>query len=165
MRPLRLRTTTLLLAVSAHLALPALAQDHGAHHQGMQGPVTSPLAPSAETRTVIELAPGERAFVLAEMRAFLESVEGVVAAIAAGKPDAAAKAATRSGRAAMQGMPPGMMAKLPPEFRMLGMQTHMKFEEIALEAGGMGEPKVIAARLAEALANCTTCHRGYAFSR
>ena len=43
-------------------------------------------------------------------------------------------------------MPAGMMGKLPPEFRMLGMQTHMAFEEIALEAVSMADRVVVMSR-------------------
>ena len=46
---------------------------------------------------------------------------------------------------------------------MLGMATHGIFDEIALEAEGLGDPAIILDKLSDVLNNCTTCHAAYRF--
>jgi hypothetical protein len=56
-----------------------------------------------------------------------------------------------------------LITKLPLEFKMLGMATHGIFDEIALEAEGLGDPAIILDKLSDVLNNCTTCHAAYRF--
>ncbi len=152
-------------------AATACAQDHGAHVQpvGMSGmggmagvnPANPIIAP--DTRVAIELSGEERTFVLGEMRAFLESVEGIVNGVAAGDMTVVSEAARRSSMMAMQNAPRTLMGKMPPEFRMLGMDTHAKFGALADAASGMGDKTAILKQLGAVLANCGACHQGYRF--
>lgn len=130
---------------------------HG--HQMMDhGP---PAAVIEDKRQTITLTAAERDFVLMEMRAFLDNVQGIVAAIADDKPKDAAKFARGSGMGATHGMPPGMMMKMPPEFRMLGMDTHKRFDALAMEADSMADKQGMMRQLAGLLANCSSCHAAY----
>lgn len=145
---------------------PAIAADDG-HHPGQHGEADE-LKHDAQTvkdeRASLKLSDGERAAVLAEMRGFLKSVQGIVAALADGKPAAAADAAKPSGMGATHAMPKSLMDKLPMEFRKLGMDTHQKFDALALEAQGMGDGKTMLKQLDAILANCNGCHAGYRFT-
>ena len=151
------------------LALPLRAQDGEPHSQhihragmaGMAGnnPANPIIAP--DLRQAIELTVEERTFVLGEMRGFLESVEGIVNATAAGDMKAAADAARRSGMMAMQNAPRTLMGKMPPEFRMLGMDTHTKFAALADDAAAIGDKQAVLRQLGALLANCGACHQGY----
>lgn len=145
---------------------PVIAADDG-HHPGQHGEAHE-LKHDAPTvkdeRASLKLSDGERAAVLAEMRGFLKSVQGIVAALADGKPAAAADAAKPSGMGATHGMPKSLMGKLPMEFRKLGMDTHQKFDALALEAQGMGDGKTMLKQLDAILANCNGCHAGYRFT-
>jgi hypothetical protein len=123
-------------------------------------PAKPPLGPSDE-RQAIALTAGERDFVLHEMRRFLQSVQGIVSALADDKPAAAATQARSSGMAGTHDVPRELMRKMPPEWRMLGMDTHQKFDTFALEADGIGDRKQLLGQLAGILANCTGCHAGY----
>lgn len=121
----------------------------------------SPSPAPADERVALPLSAGERDFVLNEMRAFLASVQGVVSALADGKPAAAAAAARASGMGHRHHVPRSLMMKLPPEWRQLGMDTHGRFDTLALEAEGMGDSRQMLAQLAGILANCNGCHAAY----
>ena len=114
-------------------------------------------------RTAILLAPAERAVVLSEMRAFLESVQRIVAGITGGDEADAVAAARRAGRIDFDDLPPSLLRKLPLEVKTLGLETHRAFTRLAddMEAGLKGERAL--ARLGEIMLNCTTCHAGYRF--
>lgn len=131
--------------------------------QAMPGPAATEQAPAlpADDRALLTLTAGERDFVLNEMRNFLLSVQGIVAALADGKPGQAAAAARASGMGTTHGVPRSLMMKLPQEFRQLGMDTHKRFDTLALEAEGMGDRQQILSQLAAILANCNGCHASY----
>lgn len=134
------------------------------HHpvQSMQGAGGGDAATTPkDERHVITLTAEERDFVLAEMRNFLDSVHGIVDAVASGRPGDAANAARRSGMHVMRKAPQSMMGKMPMEFRKLGMDTHQRFAAIAEEATAMADDKKILKQLADMLANCGACHQGY----
>ncbi|MEW5965293.1 MAG: hypothetical protein AB1749_17270 [Pseudomonadota bacterium] len=135
------------------------AQDHQHHPAG-----TAQHAVATDGRHELALTREEREFVLAEMRAFLESVRDIVSAVASGKPAAAAAAAKRSGMGATHDVPASLRAKLPAEWRTLGMDTHTQFDALALEASGIGDAKQITRQLASVLDNCTACHAAFRLS-
>lgn len=146
----------LVLATSLAPAAAPRAQDHQ-HHPA----VAAQHATASDGRRELALTRAERDFVLAEMRAFLESVRDIVTAVADAKPSDAAAAAKRSGMGATHHVPEGMRAKLPGEFRTLGMDTHQRFDALALEAAGIGDTKQITRQLAGVLDNCTACHAAF----
>lgn len=114
--------------------------------------------PASDQRRAIVLNADERDLVLAEMRTMLGSVQGIVAGLAQKDARAVAEAARRSGSAAVQAVPPALMAKLPLEFKQLGGRTHQGFDEIAV-AGDQNEPvDMLLTRLAPQIANCVACH-------
>lgn len=152
----------LALGLALAVQLPAMAADDG-HHPGHQGAPPGNAAPAKDERAALKLSEDERTAVLAEMRGFLESVHGVVGALASNKPAMAAEAAKRSGMGVMHNMPRTLMGKLPMEFRKLGMDTHQKFDALALEAQGMGDATALLKQLDAILANCNGCHAGYRF--
>ncbi len=133
------------------------------HHpvQSTQGSGTTMPTPGPDKRQVILLSEEERNFVLTEMRNFLDSVQGIIGAVAEGKPKDAGPAALRSGMHVMRNAPQSMMGKMPMEFRMLGMDTHQRFAAIAEEASAMADEKKILKQLSEMLSNCGACHQGY----
>ncbi len=152
------------LALALALPPPSKAADDG-HHPGHHAAAAHGDAkPLKDERHSIALSAEERTAVLAEMRGFLESVHGIVGALASGKPATAADTAKLSGMGVMQGMPRTLMGKLPMEFRKLGMDTHQKFDALAMEAQGIGDAAVILKQLDAILANCNGCHAGYRFT-
>jgi hypothetical protein len=127
----------------------------------MKGPpsATAPAAPDG--RQVIELTAEERDFVLAEMRGFLDSVQGILQGVVDGDMKSVSAAALKSGMGTMQHAPRTLMTKMPMEFKMLGMDTHQKFGALADEATGIGDKQQVLKQLTVLLANCNACHQGY----
>jgi hypothetical protein len=125
--------------------------------------VSGATAPSSDGRTAILLAPAERDLVLTEMRGFLASVRDITAASAAQDPAAMAAAARRSGMAATQGMPLSLMGKLPLAFKRLGLDTHQRFDQLAMDVAQMADTSLGMTQLADLLGNCVACHAAYRF--
>jgi hypothetical protein len=112
-------------------------------------------------RTAILLAPDERNLVLTEMRGMLGTVQGMVNGVKAGDLKQVAQAARASGMAAAADVNPALMAKLPLEFKQLGLSVHKRFDEIATEAdSGVSHEKLLGS-LGTQLSACVACHASY----
>lgn len=133
---------------------------HPMPQHGQHAAVASKAAPEDE-REAVQLTEAERNFVLGEMRNFLVSVQGIVAAIADEKHKDAASFARASGMGGTHDVPRDMMRKMPAEWRTLGMDTHKRFDTLAMEADSMGDAKQLLTQLSSILANCTGCHAAY----
>jgi len=119
-------------------------------------PVSAP-----DTRTRIFLSRKESEDLRRGMRSYLESIQGIVDA--AGENDMArvAKRAEASGMGMVADVSPAIITRLPPQFIVLSIDTHHKFEQLAVEAARNGSSGRTMDRLRGILANCTTCHSAY----
>ena len=118
---------------------------------------------SSDGRLAIQLTPDERDLVLAEMRAFLESVQLITQAIASKDFVAIAKAAEAVGQVAQQDVPGTLVGKLPLEFKQLGFDTHAKFTQLSLDAKQLGDEEHTLEQLGTLLQNCVACHASFKF--
>ncbi|HIP22548.1 MAG TPA: hypothetical protein EYG79_02965 [Rhodobacteraceae bacterium] len=127
--------------------------------------VVGPLTAQSydDGREPIYLSGAERADLLAEMRGFLETVQGTMDALVSQDMVAIAELNAASGLRATVGTPESLTAKLPEPFRLLGLSTHNLFDGIAREATDLGDPAVITEQIGGLLANCTSCHATYRF--
>lgn len=114
-------------------------------------------------RTSIILTSSERDFVLAEMRGLLEAVETITFELSEANMAGVAEAARAVGMGSAGGEPKTLIAKLPLEFKTLGMGTHRAFDDLAMEAEDIGDGTVVLGQLSMILTNCTSCHAGYRF--
>lgn len=119
------------------------------------------VVPATDGRTAILLTPGERDLVLGEMRDFLQATEQILAAASEGSMDGVAESARGVGATAQQGIPPSLMGKIPGEFKVLGFDTHSKFDLLAVDAEQLGDPTHSLQQLAELMRNCVACHATY----
>jgi cytochrome c556 len=117
----------------------------------------------ADGRSAVLLTQNERNKVLGEMRGLLETVQVVVQAATMGDMEAAAAASSAVGMVAAQAESPALIAKLPFEFKTLGMSTHKAFDSLAATAQGTDDPNVVLTELGRIMDNCVTCHSGYRF--
>ncbi len=117
------------------------------------------LAPDG--RTTVLLAPDERNLVLTEMRGMLGAVQGVVDGVNAGDMKEVAQAARASGMAAAADVNPALMAKLPLDFKELGLSVHKRFDEISTEADSGASREQVLASLSTQLSACVACHTVY----
>ena len=115
---------------------------------------------ASDGRTAIILSAGERDLVLGEMREFLETVQIITESLAEKDMKAVSTAALKVGSASVGGVPLTLMAKLPIEFKTLGLETHGAFDELAESSKG-GSTEDVLAKLGVLMNNCTTCHSGY----
>ena len=76
----------------------------------------------------IHLDAGERDLVLAEMRAFLTSVQQITKGISENDMKLVAEYSRKAGKAAQDEVPGTLIGKLPIEFKQLGFDTHTKFD-------------------------------------
>ena len=116
---------------------------------------------STDNRLAIQLTPGEKDLVLAEMRAFLASVQQVIHGVSTKDMKLIAVSARTVGRAAQQGVPGSLMGKLPLEFKQLGLDTHEKFDLLALDAEQLEDENHSLAQLGSLMQNCVACHATY----
>jgi len=114
-----------------------------------------------DQRTAIVLDSSERELVLSEMRLFLAAVQSLSSAISSDDMASAAAAARSVGGAAAQGVPGSLMAKLPLEFKKLGMATHKAFDQMAMDAADLGDREHTLQQLSSLLNNCVACHASY----
>lgn len=113
-------------------------------------------------RTSVLLESGERDLVLGEMRHLLEGVQGIVAGVAASDAKAVVAAARAVGVDAAADVNPGLMAKLPLDFKQRGMTVHGGFDELAMAVEqGKADNNAVLLQLAEQLHRCVACHAMY----
>ncbi len=119
---------------------------------------------SSDGRTEIVLNDNERNLVLAEMRAFLASVQQINQGLAKNNMELVAEQARKSGKAATGGMPGTLVGKLPLAFKKLGFDTHAKFDQLAMDANDLGDRDHTLQQLSTLMENCVACHATYRIS-
>lgn len=122
----------------------------------------TPVGAGSDGRTTIHLPAAERAHFRKGMRVYLESIEGIIDGMAKHKMALVAKAAKKSGVSMVKDVSLDTALGLPPEFAMISMDTHEKFDELAKTARENGVSKLqITNQLSTILAACTSCHSAF----
>jgi cytochrome c556 len=124
--------------------------------------VRGSTAPATDGRRAILLSPAERDLVLAEMRTMLTTVQGIVQGVHDNDLKRVAAAARASGMQAAVDTNPALMAKLPLEFKQLGMSVHHGFDDLAdaIDGGKAGRDEVLR-QLGTQLVTCVACHQSF----
>lgn len=125
--------------------------------------VVGAVAPAPDGRTAIVLEPGERDFVLREMRGFVAALQQLTGALSRNDMKAAAAAAKSMGMSAAHDAPSAIVAKLPLEFKTLAFSTHREFDAIAIDAESLGDAQHSLTQLSGVLGKCVACHERYEF--
>ena len=105
----------------------------------------------------------ERAFILGQMRLFLQSTQAITAAL--GKNDLKtvedeAAARGRKGTPA-SAIPPGMKAKETPAWTAMMAGARAGFDDIAKVAHEGAPPSELIGMLGDTMGNCVACHQYY----
>jgi len=116
---------------------------------------------NTDERTAIHLNYEERDLVLAEMRAFLTSIQQITKGISENDMQRVADHAKKVGRAAQGEMPDTLMAKLPIRFKQLGFDTHTKFDQLVMDTEDLGDSNHALSQLSILMRNCVSCHAAY----
>jgi len=112
-------------------------------------------------RTAIVLQPRERELVLAEMRGLLAATQGILEGANQGDMPRIIESARAAGMAGTADVNPALMAKLPLEFKALGMSVHHEMDEIA-KAAEDGKPAADLLKMtSNTLAKCVACHAAW----
>jgi mono/diheme cytochrome c family protein len=122
------------------------------------------VKPSSDGRLAVQLTKDERNALLLEMRTWLQSSQGILAAASAKDFAAVASTAKASGMAAEAGTPGSLFRKIPAEMKRLGFDTRQKFDDIAADAEKMKDSQRTIALLSAAMNNCVACHATYRFA-
>lgn len=123
--------------------------------------VRGKTAPASDGRRAVLLTPAERDLVLGEMRSMLTAVHGVVAGLSAKDMKQVSSAARAGGMGMAVDDDPVFLAKLPLDFKRLGMQAHDEFDKMAEAADSGADGEVVLERLSQQLTRCIACHSAY----
>lgn len=115
----------------------------------------------SDGRTTIHMSHEERDMVLTEMRTMLTSVQGIVTGLSNEDLEMVRESAKRSGNAIAVEVPPTLMAKLPLEFKTMGMGVHRGFDEMSVAVEQKETTDMILTRLGTQLNSCIACHSTY----
>ena len=112
-------------------------------------------------RTAIVLQPGERDLVLKEMRGLLAATQQILEGVNQGDMQRISKAARAAGMAGAADVNPVLMAKLPIEFKQLGMSVHQEMDDIANAAETGKSSSDILQMASNSLSKCVACHSSW----
>jgi len=115
----------------------------------------------ADGRTAVVLQPAERDLVLAEMRGLLVATQGILEGVNNNDMQRISKAAGVAGMAGAADVNPALMAKLPIEFKQLGMSVHHDMDDIAKAAETGKSPAEILKMTSNTLTKCIACHSAW----
>ena len=112
-------------------------------------------------RTAVLLQSAERDLVLTEMRGMLSSTQGILEGANQGDVKRIIQASRAAGMSAAADVNPALMAKLPLEFKTLGMSVHHDMDEIANAAEGGAPMPEILKMTSSTLTKCVACHSAW----
>lgn len=116
---------------------------------------------AVDARSPIRLSAADREHLRAGMRGYLESIQGVMEALAARRSDRLAGSARKSGMASLHTVSVATAVSLPPDFTLLSLDTHEKFDSLARLATQNAGRKALLDHTGSILANCSACHAMY----
>jgi hypothetical protein len=120
-----------------------------------------PPQAEGDPREAVALSAEEAEAMLAGMRAYLETIQGIVAAMAENDTGRVPEIAARSGAKLMQEVAPTTGLKTPMGFAMMSVDTHDKFDRLAEKARRGTSRAEILGDLRDILGNCIGCHAAY----
>ena len=121
------------------------------------------VGPSEDGRQTVLVSKDERNLLLHEMRGLLEASQGILAAVSKNDFDAVSKLARASGMSVAAAGPESVLRKLPAEMKVLGFDTHRKFDDIAADAEKFRDERRVIEKLSVLMSNCIACHATYRF--
>lgn len=128
------------------------------------GPLTN-LAVAADktpdTRDKLPLTTRERDHMLAGMRTYLQSIQGIIEGLATNRMDRVRASASKSGKRLIDSVDPSVAFVVPPAFTSMSLDTHAKFDDLAAKAKSGTSRIEIMNDLSALLTNCTNCHAAY----
>jgi hypothetical protein len=114
-----------------------------------------------DERTAVRLSAADREYLRQGMQRYIASVQGIIEALPVNKHAAVSESAKKGGMEMLSGVSASVVVHLPPEFLMLSMDTHQKFDALSRSAAAGESKAAMLSQLGDILANCTACHAKY----
>ncbi|HTN92951.1 MAG TPA: hypothetical protein VMJ33_00055 [Gallionella sp.] len=111
-----------------------------------------------DDRTVISLHPEERELVLSEMRGLLAATQGILEGANQNDMPRVIAAARAAGMVGTADINMALMAKLPLEFKAMGMEIHHDMDSIAKAAEDGKSSAELLKMTSGTLSKCVACH-------
>ena len=111
-----------------------------------------------DDRTVIMLQPEERELVLSEMRGLLAATQGILEGANQNDMPRIIEAARAAGMVGTADVNMALMAKLPLEFKAMGMEIHHDMDSIAKAAEDGKSAAEVLKMTSSTLSKCVACH-------
>lgn len=123
--------------------------------------ITATATAEIDNRQVLPLSELQRNHVLTEMRALLLGTQNILDALYKEDMAAVADYARSLGMGMAHKGEDHLKAVLPKEFMQLGMSVHKAFDQIAVDAESLKDPKHALGQLSESMKKCSACHDNY----
>ncbi|WP_035383439.1 hypothetical protein [Ferriphaselus sp. R-1] len=115
----------------------------------------------SDGRKAVVLEAGERGLILGEMRGLLAATQGIVQGIQQNDMKQVAQSARAVGMASAVDVNPALMAKLPMEFKSLGMSVHHDMDDLAAAAEAGKPAGELLGMLSASMGKCVACHSAW----
>jgi hypothetical protein len=129
--------------------------------QGFSAMAQQPPQAKGDPREAVALSPPEAELLLAGMRTYLETIQGIVAAMAENQVARVSDIAPKSGAKLLNDVNPVTGLKLPIGFASMSFDTHDKFDKLAEKAARGSSRAEILNDLRDIMGNCISCHASY----
>jgi hypothetical protein len=120
-----------------------------------------PPQAKGDPREAVALAPAEVERLLAGMRTYLETIQGIVAARAEKQVGHVPDIAAKSGAKLVEDVAHVTGVKLPLGFASMSFDTHDKFDKLAEKAKRGASRAEVLTDLRDIMGNCVSCHASY----
>ena len=109
----------------------------------------------------------ERAFILGQMRLFLQSTQAITVALSKNDLKTVEDEAAARGRKGTpaSAIPPGMKAKETPAWTAMMSGARAGFDDLAKAAHEGAPPSELIGMLGNTMSNCVACHQNYRLER
>ena len=120
-----------------------------------------PPQSQGDPREPVALSPVEAEKMLTGMRTYLETIQGIVAALAENDTSRIPALAMKSGAKMLEEVAPTTGLKTPIGFAMMSFDTHDKFDKLADKAAKGSSRSELLTDLRNIMGNCISCHASY----
>jgi hypothetical protein len=126
-------------------------------------PISAQRSPQTQgdPREAVALSPPEAETLLIGMRTYLETIQGIVAALAENDIARVPAIAAQSSAKMLHSVAPMTGLKAPVGFAMMSFDTHDKFDKLAEKATRGTSRTELLSDLRDIMGNCISCHASY----
>lgn len=114
-----------------------------------------------DKRQILEVNAMQRMHILVEMRALLSGTQKILHSLSEENMTAVAQHAQSLGTRMAHKTEGQLNGVLPSEFMQLGMSVHRDFDQIAMDAESLKDPKHTLGQLSKTMKKCVACHATY----